>query len=132
MWPAYAFKRIDLPKQNNTQLKILNVKVVLFPWPFSWKCIFYSTFVCPSIAMRYVLACLHLNRLTMIGEVRLTSAGRGVRAAVHLGRVRWTAIHFAVTELDVASDCIGYHWRVCRVLGCLKSIKFWLQFQVLA
>lgn len=57
----------------------------------------------------------------MIGEVRLTSAGRGVRAAVHLGRVRWTAIHFAVTELDVASDCIGYHWRVCRVLGCLSK-----------
>lgn len=65
---------------------------------------------------------LTIQRLVAVASDRVAfSAGRGVRAAVHLGRVRWTAIHFAVTELDVASDCIGYHWRVCRVLGCLSK-----------
>lgn len=70
---------------------------------------------------RDVLACLHSDRLTVIGEVHLTSAGRGVRTAVDLGRVRGASVHLAVTELNVASNGVCDHWRRLRVVCGLKT-----------
>lgn len=70
--------------------------------------------IVPVFEMLRVLgSCLHLDGLTMVGGARLTSAGRGGRAAVeHLGgRVGRAAVRLRVAKLDVAADGVRHHRR---------------------
>lgn len=79
-----------------------------------------------SITSRAV-SCLHLDRLTVSSEGRLTSAGGRSGAPVgHLGRRvrRRAAVHLGVAEVDVAADRVGYH----RGYGVIVGLKHFGRF----